>query len=127
MASAARRGVRTAAGGGRRPPRARSGVHGARARARGERRCGQGTGDDRGAPRETAAHAARLSRTMLFEPGSHEPPIDAPWDEERIKAGIRAIVEDAEAAFDDGWPDHPADGEADRLRTLYLGGAGLCH
>jgi hypothetical protein len=62
---------------------------------------------------------------LLFEPDSHEPPIDAPWDEERIKAGLRVMVDDAEAAFDDGWPDHPQDGEADRLRTIYLGGAGV--
>jgi hypothetical protein len=62
---------------------------------------------------------------VLFEAGSHEPPTAEPWNDERIRAGIRAIVEDAEAAFDDGWPDHPRDGEADRLRTLYMGGAGV--
>jgi hypothetical protein len=62
---------------------------------------------------------------MLFEADSHEPPTDEPWSEERVRAGIRAIVGDAEAAYDDGWPDHPKDGEADRLRTLYMGGAGV--
>ena len=61
---------------------------------------------------------------MLFETVSHEAPAGEPWNAERIRAGIRAIVADAEAAFDDGWPDHPQDGEADRLRTLYMGGAG---
>ena len=62
---------------------------------------------------------------MLFEPDSHEAPAGRAWDEERVRAGIRTIVADAEAAFDDGWADHPLDGEADRLRTLYMGGAGV--
>ena len=40
---------------------------------------------------------------------------------------MRAIVEDTEAAFDDGWPAHPEDGESEtvRFRTIYLGGAGV--
>jgi hypothetical protein len=63
--------------------------------------------------------------TVLYEPDSHEASAGGQWDEERVRGGIRAIVEDAEAAFDDGWPDHPLDGEADRLRTLYMGGAGV--
>jgi hypothetical protein len=62
---------------------------------------------------------------MIFEPDSHEAPTDESWNEERVRAGIRTIVADAEAAFDDGWPDHPLDGEADRLRTVYMGGAGV--
>ena len=62
---------------------------------------------------------------MLFEPDSHEAPAGEPWDEERVRAGIRTIVAEAEAAFDDGWGDHPLDGEADRLRTVYMGGAGV--
>ncbi len=62
---------------------------------------------------------------MIYEPDSHEAPAGGAWDEERVRAGIRGVVEDAEEAFDDGWPDHPLDGEADRLRTLYMGGAGV--
>src|SRR3954454_9132868 len=62
---------------------------------------------------------------MLFEPATHEAPAGEPWHEDRVRAGIRAVVADAEAAFDDGWPDHPRDGEADRLRTVYMGGAGV--
>jgi hypothetical protein len=62
---------------------------------------------------------------MLFEPDSHETPAGEPWDQERVRAGIRSIVAEAEAAFDDGWADHPLDGEADRLRTVYMGGAGV--
>jgi hypothetical protein len=66
-----------------------------------------------------------VRRTALYEVDSHEAPAGEPWDEERVRSGIRAIVEDAEARFDDGWPDHPNDAEADRLRTLYMGGAGV--
>jgi hypothetical protein len=62
---------------------------------------------------------------MLFEPDSHEAPAGEAWDEERVRTGIRTMVAEAEAAFDDGWADHPLDGEADRLRTLYMGGAGV--
>ena len=62
---------------------------------------------------------------VLFEADSHEPLAGEPWDADRARAGIREIVADAEASFDDGWPDHPQDGEADRLRTLYMGGAGV--
>ncbi|HEX6663534.1 MAG TPA: LanC-like protein [Gaiellaceae bacterium] len=43
---------------------------------------------------------------------------------------IAAIVDDAENAFDDGWPTHPLDVDEDddastRFRTVYLGGAGV--
>jgi hypothetical protein len=66
----------------------------------------------------------------LFDPAVHEPLIDEAWDEARIRASIRAIVEDAESAFDDGWPTHPLDSDgpeddARRFRTIYLGGAGV--
>jgi Lanthionine synthetase C-like protein len=67
---------------------------------------------------------------MLHSPDAHEPLTDARWDPERVRGAIRAIVEDAEAAFADGWPVHPADrepGDPDdaRLRSLYIGGAGV--
>jgi hypothetical protein len=67
---------------------------------------------------------------MLFEPDAHEPLVDEPWSTERARAAITAIVADAERAFDDGWPMHPDDVESDddvgaRLRTVYIGGAGV--
>ena len=67
---------------------------------------------------------------MLFDPRAHEPLIEDEWDPERVRAAIREIVEDAEDAFDDGWPTHPRDldgesGEERRFRAVYLGGAGI--
>jgi hypothetical protein len=67
---------------------------------------------------------------VLFDPAVHEAPTDEAWDPARVQAAIRAIVDDVENAFDDGWPTHPSDsdGPADdvrRFRTLYLGGAGV--
>jgi hypothetical protein len=71
-----------------------------------------------------------LTSTALFDPAVHEPPIDEPWDPARVQAAIRTIVEDAEDAFDDGWPTHPSDSDGPdddvrRFRTIYLGGAGV--
>jgi hypothetical protein len=67
---------------------------------------------------------------QLFDPAVHEPLIDEAWDEARIRASIRAIVDDAEDTFADGWPTHPADSDGPeddvrRFRTVYLGGAGV--
>ncbi len=67
---------------------------------------------------------------MLFTPEAHEPLAGAPWSEDAARGAIAAIVADAEGAFDDGWPLHPADAEIDddpatRFRTVYLGGAGV--
>jgi Lanthionine synthetase C-like protein len=62
---------------------------------------------------------------VLFQPEDHEALAGEPWSDERARAGIRAIVADIEAAYDDGWPGHPRDGARDRLRTIYLGGAGV--
>lgn len=62
---------------------------------------------------------------MLFQPEAHEPVTDQPWSAERIRSAIREIAEDAETAFDDGWPPHPRDDESARLRTIYIGGAGV--
>jgi hypothetical protein len=71
-----------------------------------------------------------LTPTALFDPAVHEPPIDEPWDPARVQAAIRAIVEDAEDTFADGWPTHPTDSDGPdddvrRFRTIYLGGAGV--
>jgi Lanthionine synthetase C-like protein len=66
---------------------------------------------------------------VLFSPEAHEPLADEPWSAERARAAIAAIVADAEQAFDDGWAMHPLDEDDDlagvRLRTVYLGGAGV--
>lgn len=66
---------------------------------------------------------------MLFEPDAHEPLTGDRWEPGRVHAAIREIAEDAEAAFDDGWPNHPNDeedgDEGRRFRTVYLGGAGV--
>jgi len=67
---------------------------------------------------------------MLFSPEAHEALADEPWNAERARTAIASIVADAEDAFDDGWPMHPLDEEdgdqpGARLRTVYLGGAGL--
>lgn len=67
---------------------------------------------------------------MLFDAEAHERPTDERWDPARVQAAIREIVEDAEGAFEDGWPTHPEDtdderGAKRRFRTVYLGGAGV--
>ena len=71
-----------------------------------------------------------MTSTALFDPAVHEPPTDEAWDEVRVRAAIRVIVDDAEHTFADGWPTHPADSDgpsddARRFRTIYLGGAGV--
>jgi hypothetical protein len=67
---------------------------------------------------------------MLFSPEAHEALADEPWNVERARSAIAAIVADAERTFDDGWPLHPEDAEKDddpamRFRTVYMGGAGV--
>ncbi|MEA2426031.1 MAG: hypothetical protein QOH13_2441 [Thermoleophilaceae bacterium] len=66
---------------------------------------------------------------MLFQPEAHEALADLPWSVEHARSAIASIVDDAEGAFDDGWTIHGQDQEAEmpgtRLRTLYLGGAGV--
>lgn len=63
----------------------------------------------------------------LFRPGEHEPLAAEEWDESRAEEAIRAIVADAEAAFDGTrWPWHPHDGEEDEdPNDVYFGGAGV--
>ena len=67
---------------------------------------------------------------MLFTPEAHERLTEDRWEPSRVHAAIREIVEDAEGAFDDGWPTHPQDIDHDdeaerRFRTVYMGGAGV--
>ena len=66
---------------------------------------------------------------MLYDPSAFEPLTDEPWDEARVRAGIAAIVTDADAAFDPDelWPAHEWDGykAALPLKNLYVGAAGM--
>jgi lantibiotic modifying enzyme len=67
--------------------------------------------------------------TELYKPAAFEPLTDTPWNEARVADGIQAIVEAAEAAFDETelWPA----GEWERwqtplpLKNLYVGAAGI--
>jgi Lanthionine synthetase C-like protein len=67
---------------------------------------------------------------VLFDPASHEPLTDRTWSVSRAQEAIRAIAEDAEAAYDpDGlWPAHPRDlegGPLPAVASLYLGASGV--
>ena len=64
--------------------------------------------------------------TELYDPLVHEQLVDDAWDPARIERAIREIVADAEASFDDGWPNHRRDDDRARpFSTVYLGGAGV--
>jgi hypothetical protein len=63
---------------------------------------------------------------LLFSPAAHEELTETPWDAERARAAVTAIVADAEGAFDDGWVVHPLDADEwtpVKPHTLYLGTA----
>lgn len=66
---------------------------------------------------------------MLYAPDEFEPLTEEPWDEERVRAAIRAIVADADAAFDpDGlWPGNEWDAwnTPVPLTAVYGGAAGV--
>ena len=66
---------------------------------------------------------------MLFEPELHEPLTDDAWDEERARGAIRAIVADADRAFDPDrlWPAEEWDSwqTTPPLKDLYVGAAGV--
>ncbi len=67
---------------------------------------------------------------MLYHPEDFEPLVEEPWDPERIRAGIREIVADTDAAYRGPKLFWRAD-EWDRwlatspLKTLYCGAAGV--
>ena len=65
---------------------------------------------------------------MLYRPEAHERLTEEPWDEERVRTATRAIVADAEAAFDPDslWPAHDWDAFEMNLPLthLYSGAAG---
>jgi hypothetical protein len=68
---------------------------------------------------------------MLFEPERHEALCSVPWDESRVRNGIRSIVDDIEEhrRSEGGWPVHPLDAGRDPTPTgfesLYYGSAGV--
>ena len=67
---------------------------------------------------------------MLFTPEAHEALGDEPWSADRARTASASIVDDAEDAFEDGWPTHPQDADNEdearrRFRTVYLGGSGV--
>lgn len=66
---------------------------------------------------------------MLYRPESHEPLVETPWREEAARAGIRAIVADAESEYDPEmlWPADEWDAWQAQLPLtgLYCGAAGV--
>ena len=66
---------------------------------------------------------------MLYDPQAFEPLTDEPWDAERVRAAIRAIVADADAAYggDALWPADEWDGweTPTPLKSFYAGAAGV--
>lgn len=67
---------------------------------------------------------------MLYRPEDFEPLTDEPWDEDRIRAGIREIVEDTDAALRGPkllWPAERWDRwrATSPLKDLYCGAAGV--
>jgi hypothetical protein len=66
---------------------------------------------------------------VIYDPEAHEPLEGGGWDEERVRAAIRAIVAETEDAFAPRrlWPSHPRDGfvTPDEVQTLYVGAAGV--
>lgn len=66
-----------------------------------------------------------IATSPIYRPEEHEPLVDGPWSEVRVRDSIAAIVADHEAAFSDGWPAHPADDLEAPVETLYLGTAGV--
>jgi lantibiotic modifying enzyme len=66
---------------------------------------------------------------MLYRPEHFEPLTDEPWNEERVRERIRAIVADADAAYSPEtlWRAHRWDvwGTEAPLKNLYIGAAGV--
>jgi Lanthionine synthetase C-like protein len=66
---------------------------------------------------------------VLYAPEAFEPLTDEPWEEERVRAGIAAIVADADEHFDpDGlWPANEWDAwnSTPPLKDLYCGAGGV--
>ena len=66
---------------------------------------------------------------MLYQPEAFEPLTDDPWDEERVRSGIRAIVADAEEAYDPDelWPANEWDvwGSSPPVKDVFCGAGGV--
>jgi hypothetical protein len=66
---------------------------------------------------------------VLYAPETYERLTTTPWQEARVREGIRAVVADADAAYDADamWPAHEWDGwrSALPLKNLYVGAAGM--
>jgi hypothetical protein len=66
---------------------------------------------------------------VLYRPEAFEPLTDTPWDEGAVRAGIHAIVADADRAFDPArlWPADEWDAWTSPvpLKNLYVGAAGV--
>ena len=65
---------------------------------------------------------------VLWRKSEHELVTGREWDSKLAEEAVATIVTEADLAEDDGgWPGHPLDdlGEAERLCSLYLGGAGV--
>ena len=67
---------------------------------------------------------------MLFRPEGFEPLTDAPWNQERVREGIREIVADADAALRGPkllWRADPWDSwqATSPMKNLYVGAAGV--
>jgi hypothetical protein len=66
---------------------------------------------------------------VLYAPELHEPLSGVPWDAERARAAIHAIVADIDQAYDAKtfWPAHEWDGyqAALPMKNLYVGAGGL--
>ena len=66
---------------------------------------------------------------MLYAAELHQPLTETPWNERHVRDAIRAIVADADSAYDADtlWPAHEWDGwqAALPLKNLYVGAAGI--
>jgi hypothetical protein len=66
---------------------------------------------------------------VLYRPEAFEPLTERPWDEQRVRDGISALVADADASFDpEGlWPADDWDAWTSPLplKNLYVGAAGM--
>ena len=66
---------------------------------------------------------------MLYRPEEFEPLTDDAWDERHVRAAIRAIVADTDAAYggDELWPADEWDGWRAEvpMKSLYFGAAGV--
>lgn len=66
---------------------------------------------------------------MLYAPDEFEPLTDEPWDDDRVREAIRAIVADTDAAYDSDvlWPANEWDvwGSTPPVKDVYCGAAGV--